>query len=69
MQTDLLLTCGIAFMAVMVLLCSLGVVIRLITTLFPDRSPEADAALMEAIDKAVGEVFPGARVTRVEIKD
>lgn len=69
MQTNLLMTCGIAFVAVMVLLSALGVVIRLITTMFPDRSPEADTALMAAIDKAVEEAFPGSRVTRVEAKD
>jgi len=68
MQTDLLMTCGIAFVAVMVLLTSLGGVIWLLTTLFPDKSPEADSALMEALDRAVGEAFPGARVTRVELE-
>jgi hypothetical protein len=68
MQTDLLMTCGIAFVAVMVILTGLAVVIGLLTNLFPDRSPEADPALMQAIDRAVGKAFPGARVTRVELE-
>ena len=69
MQTNLFLTCGIAFVAVLVLLSTLGVVIRLLTMLFPDRSPEADPGLMEAIDRAVEEAFPGSIVTRVELKE
>ena len=56
-------------MAVLVLLSTLGVVIRLLTMLFPDRSPEADPGLMEAIDRAVEEAFPGSIVTRVELKE
>jgi hypothetical protein len=68
MQTNLLITCGIAFVAVMVLLSLLGGVIRLLTALFPDHSPEADPVLMGAIDKAVEEAFPGSRVTRIELK-
>ena len=69
METDLLTTCGIAFGAVLTLLLLLGVVIRLLTSLFPDNSPEADAGLRRAIDEAVSEAYPGARVTRIEFRD
>jgi hypothetical protein len=67
MQPDLLTTCGIAFGAVLVVLGSLAVIIRLLTTLFPDDSPEADPVLMKAIEDAVGQAFPGSSVVSVEL--
>lgn len=66
METNLLTTCGIAFAAVLAILGALAAVIRLLTLVFPDRSPESDSAMMEAIAQAVGQAFPGARVTAVE---
>ncbi len=68
MQPDLLTTCGIAFGSVLVVLAALAVFIRLVTTLFPDDSPEADPALMKAIGDAVGRAFPGSSLVSVEIE-
>ncbi|MFM1941088.1 MAG: hypothetical protein RI897_70 [Verrucomicrobiota bacterium] len=69
MQTELLTTCGIAFVAVMGLLMLLSLMIRVLTSLLPDNSPESDTGLMKAMDEAVSQAFPGARVTRVELKE
>ena len=68
METNLIVTCGIAFVAVIGILAFLAVLIRLIAALFPDASPESDEGLMTALEKAVGEAFPGARVIGVEVE-
>lgn len=67
MQPDLVIICGIAFAAVIVVLATLGVCIRVLTSLFPDDSPDGDPALMKAIGNAVGQTFPGATVVSVEV--
>ncbi len=66
MDTDLITTCAIAFGAVLSILGGMAVLIRLLTALFPDNSPEADAGLMSALETAVTEAFPGASVVAVE---
>ncbi len=68
METNLITTCAIAFVAVMSLLGGMAVVIRLLTALFPDESAEADASLMTALETAVNEAFPGASVVSVEVE-
>lgn len=66
MESDLLTICGIALGAVLFVLGLLSVSLRLLTSLFPDDSPEADPALMKAIEEAVGQAFPGAKLVSVE---
>jgi len=68
MQPDLLTTCGIAFGAVLSVLALLAVFIRVLTSLIPDDSPEADPALMSALEDAVGQAFPGASLVSVELE-
>ena len=68
MEPSLLSICAIAFISVLCILCTLAIVIRLLTSLFPDTSPEADTGLMKAIDAAVTEAYPGATVLRVELE-
>ena len=68
METDLLTTCGIAFAAVLTILSLLAVFIRMLTSMFPDDSPEADPALMQALEDAVGQAFPGANLVSVELE-
>jgi hypothetical protein len=63
---NLIAICTIAFIAVFVILSFLAGVMRLITTVFPVRSGGSDAPLVAAISSAVANVFPGARVTRIE---
>jgi hypothetical protein len=65
--TELLAICGTAFSAVFVLLIILALVIRLITVAFPQRQlASADAAIVVAINAAVAQLVPGARVTQIK---
>ena len=65
-ETSLITICVTAFLAVFVLLITLAVVIRLIAAVFPSRDRADDAVLAAAISAAVGTIFPGARVSRIE---
>jgi len=65
--TELLSICGTAFSAVFVLLIILALVIRLITVAFPARQlASSDAAVVVAINAAVAQLVPGARVTQIK---
>lgn len=66
---SLIAICGIAFVAVFVLLTFLAAVMLLITSAFPAQtSPKgvADAAVVAAVSAAVAATVPGARLTRME---
>ena len=65
-EARLLTVCGVAFLAVFVLLIALAVVIRLITLAFPMRGQSGNAALVAAISTATAAFYPGTRVTRIE---
>jgi hypothetical protein len=58
--------CLIALVAVFALLGALALTIELITTVFPQRQHVIDSALAAAISTTVAQIFPGARVTRIE---
>ena len=45
---------------------SLAGVMRLMTALFPERSPSVDPTMVAAITSTVAMVYPGARVTSIE---
>jgi hypothetical protein len=66
MALNLITICIIAFAAVFVLLLLLAVAMHLITILFPERTAEADGAVVAAISSTVASLWPGARVTRIE---
>lgn len=68
MNTSLIIICAVAFLGVLCVLCTLAVFIRVLTRLFPDDSPEADPALMQALEDAVGQAFPGATMVSVELE-
>ncbi|MDA1276184.1 MAG: hypothetical protein O2960_19390 [Verrucomicrobia bacterium] len=68
MQPSLLIICAIAFAVVLFILTVLAFVIRLLTSVFPDKSPEGDRGLMQAINKAVAQAYPGSTVIRVELE-
>lgn len=68
---SLIATCGIAFVAVFILLSFLAGVMRLVTAAFPVRAAApaaADAAVAAAVSAAVAATVPGARLTRMEEK-
>ncbi len=63
---DLFAACCLAFVVVFLLLAVLASVMRLITTLFPEHKVPLDPALVAAISTTVANVYPGARVTKIE---
>jgi hypothetical protein len=65
-ETNLLVVCGTAFIAVFILLIALAVIIRLISVAFPAVRNGDDAVLAAAISTAVAAIYPGARVTKIE---
>lgn len=65
-ETSLITVCATAFLAVFVLLITLAAVIRVIAVVLPSRDRTDDAVLAAAISAAVGTIFPGARVSRIE---
>ncbi|HMP89637.1 MAG TPA: hypothetical protein PJ991_05525 [Kiritimatiellia bacterium] len=65
-ETNLLLVCLNAFIAVLILLSFFAGIMRLLITLFPEKKTASDNAIASAIDAAVREMLPGARVVRVE---
>lgn len=65
---NLLTACGIAFVAVFVLLSLLAGLMSLITIVFPERKRTVDPALVAAITSSVASLYPGARVTKIEEK-
>ena len=65
-DSNLVAVCGIAFVAVFLLLSVLAVLMNVITAVFPHRTKKLDAAVTAAISAAAAVVFPGARVTRIE---
>lgn len=63
---DLLAVCGLAFIVVFALLTLQALVMRLITTVFPERKSTPDAAVVAAISCAVASLHAGARVVEIE---
>jgi hypothetical protein len=67
-EPNLLTISVLAFIAVFALLSVLAVVMHVLTTLFPEKAGEYDAALLSAIVSAAAVAYPGMRVTHVEEK-
>ncbi len=68
---NLLTICLNAFIVVLGLLSSLALTMRLLIALFPERqqapaSTGGDAAQTAAVAAAVAQLYPGARLTRME---
>ncbi len=66
MDLPLYMICLNAFVAVLILLTMLGLLMSAITHLFPAQKPVARAPMMAAISMVVSQLYPGARVTRIE---
>lgn len=65
---NLLTACGIAFLAVFLLLSLLAGLMQLITLIFPGRRSSTEPHLVAAITSSVAFLYPGARVTKIEEK-
>ncbi len=65
---NLLTACGIAFMAVFLLLSLLAGLMQLITLLFPERKPNIEPSLVAAISSSVAFLYPEAQVMKIEEK-
>jgi hypothetical protein len=67
MDTNLLLVCVSAFLAVFVVLSFLAVAMRVLILVAPERvGGGADAAVVAAVASAVSATYPGTVVTRIE---
>ena len=64
--SSILLMCGVAFVAVFILLGLLALVMEGITLLFPERNPTVEAAVVAAVSGAVASLYGGARVIKIE---
>ena len=64
--SNLIPVCGIAFLAVFILLAILAVAMYVITAIFPERKAAVDAAVVAAISGAITSMFPGSRVTSIQ---
>lgn len=64
-QPDLLLVCLSAFVAVFVLLTILAGAMRVLVTVFPERTQVGDAAVLAAVAAAATAAYPGTKVTNV----
>ena len=64
--SGILLMCGVAFVAVFILLGLLALVMEGIILLFPQRAPAVEPAVVAAVASAVASLFGGARVIRIE---
>jgi hypothetical protein len=63
---NLVVICAWAFAAVLILLSVLATLIHIITLVFPEKTDEADQAVLAAIHTAVSTTIPGAKVTNIE---
>ena len=65
--SSLLFICVTAFFAVFVILSLLALIMRLMTTLFPDKEASApDGPILAAIHTAAARAHPGMQVTKIE---
>ncbi len=64
-EPNLLSICAIAFVAVMLLLGLQALIIRLMTQWFPERKSDQEL-ITQAIQQAVTDRFPGAKVVAVD---
>jgi hypothetical protein len=67
-STDFLLKCLIAITFVFVVLSVLSLSIKLLITIFPERSQEDDAVVIAAITSHFNRVNPQRQITKIEEK-
>ena len=63
---DILTVCGTAFAATFVLLAFLAGMMRLLMFAFPGRGDQIDSATVAAVAAAVGTMYPGRKISRIE---
>lgn len=64
--SDVLIISTIGYIIAFAVLGLLALIIRLITTFFPERQGADDAALLAAVTTTYQTIFPGATVTKLE---
>lgn len=65
-SSDLLFICISAFISVFVLLSVLGLLMRLILAVFPEKNAGPDAAVLAAVSTVVQTLYLGTKITKVE---
>jgi hypothetical protein len=63
---DILTICGTAFAATFILLAFLAGMMRLLMGVFPEREDQIDSATVAALAAAVGNLYPGKKIVRIE---
>ena len=64
--TELYMICGIAFLAVFIILTLLAFLMRIIMLIFPEKVAKVDSALIAAVAAAIQTIFPGTKITKLE---
>jgi hypothetical protein len=65
-NSDFLLNCILSLAIVFIVLSILSISIRLLITIFPEKSSGDDAAFIAAITTHLGRVYPHSKITKVE---
>ena len=65
-QSNLLVICFSAFLAVFVLLALLSALMRIIIAIFPQKSVDVDTPIYAAVVSAVSVAYPGTKITKIE---
>lgn len=64
----LIIVCLSAFIAVFFILSFLALIMRTIIILFPLKDSEEDSAIIAALSSVVKTVYPGTKITKIEVQ-
>lgn len=65
-NSEFLLNCILSLAIVFIVLSILSISIRLLITIFPEKSSADDAAVIAAITTHLGRVYPHSKITKTE---
>jgi hypothetical protein len=65
-NSDFLLDCILAITIVFLILSILSISIRLLITVFPEKSSDDNAAVVAAITTHIGRIYPQSKITKME---
>ena len=67
-SVNLLSVCGSSFLWVFILLAILAVLMKIITAIFPQKEKVTDPAVLAAISTTMASLYPGTKITKIELK-
>jgi hypothetical protein len=65
-STNLFVVSTIAYIVAFAILAALAIMMRIITSLFPERESSSDAAVVAAVSATYQVLSPGVTVTKIE---